>query len=327
MARKRRQRGLGYWGYPNPRELRRDALALANASLPSAQSINRQYGRALGDVRGFTDALVDLLEGSSGRAAGAYDESIRQQRGVNEAAAARLAELGPEYAGAGVATGAAGDSALSRLLGGRASAARFGAAQPGIAGARGALGVTGLVNARTEAHRERNEALRGQFMQALEQLRSQALAEAAFNRESFEGDRSFREARRQFNVQTAQRERELAAAQSGTGSEDAREARGQRIDLKRDMFDTARELHEGKTVKVPGGFGKPETSKTTRPPYAKAFNRLWATYASELRYWGLKNPQIRKMIKNALRQAGYKPPRPQGTGTPGPKSAPGPSEF
>jgi hypothetical protein len=287
---------LAQYGFPSQKAMIRRALGLASASVPTTGSIRRQYRQASGDVAGFTKALVDLLKAQSVAPGGAYADSIAQERGVNEAAQARLGALGPEYA---VSAGASGDTQLSHLLAGQASAGEYGARQPGIAASRGVLSQLGLTNAQSEALKQRREALRSAFVQAYDQVRSQALAEASFGLSAAQ----FQEGTREFNVSSSGRAGDAAAQASGQAEKAFFQARSQ-------VFKEAERLFKGTKVTVPGSAsGGPSSTKMERLPYAKAFDKLWTSVAPELMHlWGIPRSQIKRMIKRALVRAGYKAP-------------------
>jgi hypothetical protein len=215
MARRRRRNPLGAFGYPGDSYLRRQAALLAGASLPSEGSINRQYGAQLNDVRGFTQALVGLLRDAGPDAGAAYDPAIAQQRGINTAAQARLAEFGPEYANLGAATA---EGPLSGLLERQAASQSYASRQPGIAARAGALQGQGVLSARQEALTARGE----QFHQALPglfyQLQQNAQGQANTNRQfSFEQAQA-REQRRQFDVEQQRLRDQFAAEQSAAAA-------------------------------------------------------------------------------------------------------------
>ena len=286
---------------------------MAQASLPTRGSIYRQYGRAIGDVEGFSRALVSLLREEAPGITRGYDEAIGQQRAVNTAAEGRLRALGPEYA---VAPGAAGDAGMSRLLAQRAAAGSYAGRQPGIAASRGALAGSGLVNARGEALRQRAEAFRPAFYNALQQVQQAALARATAGASIAQSDRSFAEQVRQFNAQLrAQQERDLAesyGALTDASAKEAGERRDKFQDVRDEVRDTAMKLYNRK-VEVPVDPRAPErgTIRAVRPvPRGQAFNRLWRYAAPLLRQYGYSNKQIRAMVRNMMQSAGYRFPKP-----------------
>jgi len=292
--------GLYSYGYPSSAELMRQARLLAGAGVPSRRGIRREYGRAIGDVSGFTKALIGLLRGEAGGMSAPYDQAMGEEQTARAAAAARLGSLGPEFAGADIAAGAAGESGLSALRASRAAAASYGRKQPGIAAARGALGIQGLVNARTDALSKRREDLGSGFLQALQQVRDSARLEASAN-----ADIDFRQQGLSLDA--------LAAA--ATGSQNRQSyfwtTRGE-------VFDVAEKLFEGKRVKVQGDYGgtKPGTSyETVRPSFKQAYDRLWQRYGQELVQRGYSRSRTRKMLRQALFSAGY--PKPKKTVIPG----------
>jgi hypothetical protein len=156
------------------RQLVRQARQIAAASAPSARSINRQYRRAENDVGGFGQALLAALRASGSQAADAYSGAVTQQQGVDAAAQDRLAGLGPGYAGAGVAVGAAGDSALSHLTALQSASGKYEAQLPAMGASRTALAQAGLANARKDALLQRSEDVRRQVPSILHQLAADA---------------------------------------------------------------------------------------------------------------------------------------------------------
>src|SRR6266545_7356227 len=252
--------GLYSYGFPSDQALIQQALGLSRAGVPSAKGIRREYGRAIGDVSGFTKALIGLLRQDD--IGGAYTQPLAQEQSARAAAAARLGSLGPEFAGADIAAGAAGESGLSALRASRAAAASYGRKQPGIAAARGALGIQGLVNAREEALSKRREDMGSAFQQALQQVRDSARLEASAN-----ADIDFRQ--QGLNLDA------LAAA--ATGSQNRR---SQFWTTRGEVFDVAEKLYEGKRVKVGANLetGQPAGYKVVRPLFRNAYSKLWHRY-------------------------------------------------
>ncbi len=301
-------RGVGYYGFPSEAALAARAMRLAEASVPTPGSIRRRYDRPIGDVGGFTQALVALLRGSS--PGSSYDEAIAGQRSTNEAAQARLAALGPEYAGAGVAAGSAADSGLSRLLASKAGATAYGAKQPGIAASRGALAQTGLVNAREEALTQRTEGLRSAFLQAYEQVRQNALSLATANASIHQSDRAFNEQMRQFDVSAARQAAEAGAPKAPDINEDYQQVRGDAFTMAEKFY--TREIPNPRynpNAVDPG----PETIQKELP-YGEAFKRIRSNVRPLLRQLGYSNSAITKLIRQALQAAGYKTPANPGGG-------------
>jgi len=303
-------RGVGYYGFPSEKQLVARAMRLAGASVPTAASVRRQFNKPIGDVEGFTRALVSLLGKQD--VGSAYDDPLADMRAMTEAGAARLAALGPEYAGAGVAAGSAADTGTARMLAGKAGASAYAAKQPGIAASRGALAKTGLVNAREEALTQRREALRQSFMSAYEQVRNNALALASANADIHQNDRAYREQVRQFDADTA---RMYATADGGGGPPDVNEDFQQVRDK---LFDMAENFRDGREVPNPKynpanpASKEPETI-TKRKSYDQAFKAMRSYARPYLRQLGYSNSQITKIIRKALDAAGYnrpkKPPR------------------
>jgi hypothetical protein len=281
--------GLYDYGFPSDQALIQQALGLARAGVPTRRGIRREYGRAIGDVSGFTKALIGLLRQDD--IGGAYTKPLAEEQSARAAAAARLGALGPEYAGADIAAGAAGESGLSLLRANQGAASAYGRKQPGIAGARGALGILGLVNARTDALSKRREDIGSNFAQALQQARSAALQQASTNADIDQ------------RQQSLDLDALAAAAQlQGKGGEKKSLWHSTRADV----FDQAEALAE-KMVTVSGNYGE----KSSKPAYtfSKAYRRLWRRYGTDLVDQGFSRTRVRKMLRDALRSAGFKPPR------------------
>lgn len=167
----------GLPGYPTQQTIAQQAAQAAQAAVPTTQSINQQYQRSLGDVSGFTRAVISLLQGGPGVGAG-YTQAADQQRAVDAAAQARLAALGVPYAGSQAVAGAQGDSALANLLSRQAAAQSYGAQLPHVAAARGALMQQGLISQRNQALTQRGQDYRQAYLSGLDQARQNALAMA-----------------------------------------------------------------------------------------------------------------------------------------------------
>lgn len=171
--------GLARFGYPTEAELRQQARQLANASLPSVQTISHPFTQQIHDVAGFTSALADLVAQAQGGVKTAYQQAQDQQTQINQAAQARLSGLGAAYTpGVQAAQGGISDSASSRLIASGAAAQSAAAVQPGIATARGALQRGALANALDQALAQRQDAYRGAFTQAHQQLAQNAYTQA-----------------------------------------------------------------------------------------------------------------------------------------------------
>jgi hypothetical protein len=169
---------LTQYGYPKPRQIRRQAKQLAAASVTPASQIRKQYGRAQTDASGFTQALVNLLGGQQAAYTGAANDALTQQQAIDSAAASRLGGVAPAYQGAQVETGALGDSAASRQVSQGEALRGYGAQQPGIAASRGALAQVGLTSAMQDALDQRRTQLHQAFQQALPQVQQNALSMA-----------------------------------------------------------------------------------------------------------------------------------------------------
>jgi len=279
--------GLYDYGYPSDQALIQQALGLARAGVPTRRGIRREYGRAINDVSGFTKALIGLLRQDD--IGGAYTQPLAQEQAARAAAAARLGSLGPEYAGADIAAGAAGESGLSLLRANQGAASAYGRKQPGIAGARGALGILGLVNARTDALNKRREDIGSNFAQTLQQARAAALQQASANADIDQ------------RQQSLDLDALAAAAQLGGKS---REKKSLWHSTRADVFDVAETLFEGKKVK--GQYGE---SQTVRPSFRRAYSKLWRRYGTELVDQGHSRAKVRRMLRQALFAAGYPKPR------------------
>lgn len=157
--------------------LTRQARQIAEQSAPSKKLINRQYQRSINDVGGFGQALLAALRAAGGQAGAAYSGAVDQQQGIDQAAQDRLAGLGPGYAGAAVATGAAGDSALARLTDLQAASGKYEAQLPAIGASRTALAQTGLASARKDALLQREDAIAQQVPGIRGQLASQQFSQ------------------------------------------------------------------------------------------------------------------------------------------------------
>lgn len=216
----------GIAGYPSPKQIQKTALALARASLPTKRSINRDYGRSISDVNGFTAALLANLKGAEGQIGGGYDASIADQNTVDAAARARLQALGGEYgAGSAAAVGGIGDSAASRLIANRAAATSYGAQLPAVAGARGQLLQSGLVQQRGDALKNRADQLRQAYTQAYQQVSdsalSRAVAGANIRNQAAQLDlsrASLQERAREFNANFGLQQQQFLASLQGSSS-------------------------------------------------------------------------------------------------------------
>lgn len=208
MARRRHRRNpLAQFGYPGTHWLRQQALQLAQAGAPTQRSIRHEYGQQMGDVEGFTNALVSLLQGGTRQANQAFNPAIHQQRQIDQAAQDRLAALGPEYANLGAATA---EGPLSDLISNRASARSYASRAPGIAASAGALQASGVADARTEALRQRAEGISQALPAIYNTLQQQALAQAQSNRDYSLQNRQFRYGKRQAVQDRAFQERQFA---------------------------------------------------------------------------------------------------------------------
>ncbi len=160
----------------NPGSPIKQAQAAANAAVQTRGSINQQYGQSIQDATGFTRALMSLLNGMPGAAAG-YAPAIAQQTAIGNAAAGRIAAVTggmPTSASSGAAVGGLADSALSHLVANQAAAKTMQSQLPYAAAARGALADQSLITARNQALQQRNQQYSQAFQSALSQARQQA---------------------------------------------------------------------------------------------------------------------------------------------------------
>jgi len=179
---------------------RREARRIAGAAVPTKRSIYRQYGRAIDDVTGFTQALVSLLRDSGPNP---YKEAIAGAQDINEAGMQRLAALGVDPA-AGATLGAGQDQSLEGLLERSAAEGAYTRRQPGIAASQGALAQQGLVQGRQDALHERADAFRSAYVQAIEQVKANAFQHQQFREQKREADRNFAFQQQQFAEQQRQ---------------------------------------------------------------------------------------------------------------------------
>ena len=183
---KRTRRSTDYlarYGYPSARELRREAGALAGASVPTVRSISRPYNRQQATAKAFLEAVrAALAESSSGVGAG-YDKALAQEQAVSDAAQARLAGLGlgESAAGAQAVTGARGDSAQANLIASSAAAKNYQGQLPGIAAGATRVQSETLSKGLLDALQNRRDALSQSFVQALNTVQGQAMQRAQFN--------------------------------------------------------------------------------------------------------------------------------------------------
>lgn len=202
---------LGQYGMPSKQQLRQQAMFYAAGAVPSRASVTHPYEVASNDVTGFTAALADILGQQRKAVSSGYDEAFAQQQAIDSAAQNRLSSLGPEYANA---IGSANSSGMTSLTAQGAAAKNYANQQPGIAGSRGALEQLGLTQAKLDALRQRSDAKRQAYMQALPQVQQNAMAMAQANASIFQNDRQFGEAQRQFNQQLSQNQSQFDAGQS-----------------------------------------------------------------------------------------------------------------
>jgi hypothetical protein len=179
---------------------RKEARRLAGAAVPTIASINRQYGRAMDDVGGFTDALVAMLRDSGPNP---YHAAIAGARDIQEAGMQRLADLGVDP-GATATLGAGQDQSLEGLLARGAAEGAYTRRQPGIAASRGALAQQGLVQGRTDALHERADAFRSAFTQAIEQVKANAFAHQQFKAQRKDANRNYALQQQQAATQASQ---------------------------------------------------------------------------------------------------------------------------
>jgi hypothetical protein len=194
------------YGMPSRAALMKQARDLAAAGAPTLGSINRQYDRAESDVTGLNQALAEMLKGID--PSGGYDQAVSQQRLLDDAAAARLAEAGVNPDAVAAQSGMTG-SASSALVSQGAAARQWATRQPVIAHARASTAIVGLENAQQDALKQRAEAIRQGTLQAYPQLQQSALSRATALAQLIGNNRQFSEAQRQFNTQQAFNQQQL----------------------------------------------------------------------------------------------------------------------
>lgn len=167
----------GLPGYPSNAKLNQQAAQLAHGAVPTRRSIRRQYALPIQANRGFTEALIHLLQGGGGAVSSGYDSAITNQQAFDQAAASRLAGLGgPDAAGSAAAVAGLGGSALSSLNAQAAAAKNYAGQLPAVAASRGQLMNAQLLQQRNQALTQRNEDYRSALQQALQNVQQNALA-------------------------------------------------------------------------------------------------------------------------------------------------------
>lgn len=222
---------LAQFGYPSDKELRREAAALAQASLPSPKAVAQPYNRQLQSARDFLAAVQSALATTSGDIGKTYDAAQASSQAVADASQARLASLGlGQYAaGTQAAAGARSDSAAQNLIAQGASARDYAARQPGIAAGLSNLEALGIGQKKTDALANRQDSLRQAFGQALQSVQGQHLAMAQFN----QGQSQFAQ---QMSLQREQ------MAQTGALAVEDRKFRAQQAEL--DRRATRQSMHD-----------------------------------------------------------------------------------
>lgn len=186
--------------------LQQQAAGYANAAVPTVGSINSQYNQSLGDVHGFTNALVQLLQKGGG--ADPYQGAVNSQAAANQAAVSRLTNLGSPYAaGSAAAVGGMGDSALGSLNAQRGAAIQYQRQLPGIAAARGELANSSLLSQQHTALQQRGQQYQSAYMQALQQLRDYGLQK----QQVAQAGQQIRIQQSQFAQNLAQQQRQFAS--------------------------------------------------------------------------------------------------------------------
>lgn len=152
-----------------PSPLIQQAQAYANAAVPTAASINQQYGQQSGDTTKFTSALIGLLQ-AQGKT-DPYGSAVASQTSADQASAARLQALGlPGGAGAAAAVGGMGDASLGGLNAARGATGAYLNKMPGVAAATGQAGLRAIQSAKNTALDQRQQTYRSALTQAEQQL-------------------------------------------------------------------------------------------------------------------------------------------------------------
>lgn len=223
MARRGRRKGkttANIPGYPTNKELRKQAGAIANASVPTVRATTRPFKRQQQSVAGFLDAALSALRDSQAQVGQTYDTAGASQQAITAAAQARLSSLGlGEYAaGTQAAEGARSDSAAAQLNQMGASAKTYASRQPGIATGYAALQNASIQKNLKDALAQRVDERRTAYMQGLQTVQAQAMdrlnylagrQDAATQRSQFATstqlqEEQIAEQRRQFEASQAQ---------------------------------------------------------------------------------------------------------------------------
>lgn len=222
-------------GAPKQQPIAQQAAVYANTAVPTVGSINSQYGRSEGDVHGFTNALIQILQ--RGGTSDPYAGAVASQTGANNAAIQRLTNLGspnapgsamagnPYAAGSAAAIGGMGDSALGALNQQRGAAIQYQRQLPGIAASRGELANSALLSDQHQALQQRAQQYQSAYMQSLQQLRDYALQRGQLNLSAkTEADNvaarnaSLAETQREFGITNAYRYAALAVSAKSSGT-------------------------------------------------------------------------------------------------------------
>ena len=294
---------LSRYGYPSNKSLRRQAGAIADASVPTVKATSAPYKAQHQAVSGFLAAVLDALGNSSGEVADAYYSASAGQDALNAAAAQRLSALGLGDYSAGVqaAQGARGDSAAAQLLSQGAAARNYIALQPGVATGYGQTQNAAINRALHDALTQRSTARSQAFVNALQTVQQNALQRADFmaGRQDAASSLAMQRAQMaqsqaQFNAQQAFNQQQLAEqhwqfsqsqkqdwnkfllSQDGSGSKKqtawSRLTPGQQ---QQQLADIADSVHDAKFGVPNKNYGKPlpgggtDTRKWTLAPRAK----------------------------------------------------------
>lgn len=210
----------GLPGYPSNKNLQKQAANLASGAVPTRGSIRRQYALPLQSNRGFTEALIHLLQQGGGGVSSGFDSAIASQQGIDQAAAQRLAALGGPYgAGSAAAVGGMGGSALSSLVAQGAAAKNYASQIPAVAASRGQQMNAQLLQQRNQAITQRNEDYRSALQQALQTVQQNALAMS-----------SLRSSNKNANLDRALQAQSMAQSQSQFEAQQAEQMREFNID-------------------------------------------------------------------------------------------------
>lgn len=203
---------LRQFGYPSPRELRREAQGLASAAVPTVRQVSSPYNQQMRSTRDYLAAIQSALADTTAGVNQGYDASLQQSQGVDAAAQARLAGLGlgADSAGVQAATGAGGDSQTQALIANAAAAKHAAAQMPTIAAGAASQNQQVLQSKLLDALSNRRDQLSQAFFQALQQAQQQGLATAGFNQSQYQ----FQQNMQLQQQQMAQQQSQFAASQA-----------------------------------------------------------------------------------------------------------------